>query len=202
VGTARGIILHHLETVMHQQQPLTLDSLQPLEVLQTTMQPAANVTPMPMQLYNEAMQERQGPLEDEQGCRPVADGMRPEPGAAMATVGCGCTDGTARVRNMMSGLEGSGVCRGQLRVPAYSRPAAGGWLVGRTTEAIVITVGGVDTYYDYDERQWKHRRLGGGPIHPKPAGPIEDAQLIGARAGVIPVPEPDLARTRTPERTS
>ena len=75
-------------------------------------------------------------------------------------------------------------------------------MVGRTTEAIVITVGGVDTYYDYDEGQWKYRRLGGGPIHPKPAGPIQDAQLIEARAGVIPVPEPDLARTRTPERTS
>ena len=52
-----GIILHHLETVMHQEQPLTLDSLQPLEVLQTTMQPAANVTPVPMQLYSEAKQK-------------------------------------------------------------------------------------------------------------------------------------------------
>jgi hypothetical protein len=27
-----------------------------------------------------------------------------------------------------------------------------------------MTFGGVDTYYDYDERQWKLRRLGGGPV--------------------------------------
>ena len=27
-----------------------------------------------------------------------------------------------------------------------------------------MTVGGVDTYYDYDEKQWKSRKLGGGPI--------------------------------------
>ncbi|GAA0612726.1 hypothetical protein GCM10009534_54340 [Kribbella sandramycini] len=32
-----------------------------------------------------------------------------------------------------------------------------------------MTVGGVDTYYDYDEKQWKSRRLGGGPI---PRGPV------------------------------
>ena len=31
-----------------------------------------------------------------------------------------------------------------------------------------MTVGGVDTYYDYDERQWKSRRLGGGPIRRGP----------------------------------
>jgi exopolyphosphatase / guanosine-5'-triphosphate,3'-diphosphate pyrophosphatase len=40
-----GIILHHLETVMHQEQPLSLDSLQPVEVLETV---PANVTPMPI----------------------------------------------------------------------------------------------------------------------------------------------------------
>lgn len=39
-----------------------------------------------------------------------------------------------------------------------------------------MAVGGVDTYYDYDEKQWKSRRLGGGPIRrepvcPKPATP-------------------------------
>jgi len=28
-----------------------------------------------------------------------------------------------------------------------------------------MAIGGVDTYYDYDERQWKYRRLGGGPVH-------------------------------------
>jgi exopolyphosphatase / guanosine-5'-triphosphate,3'-diphosphate pyrophosphatase len=43
-----GIILHHLETVMHQEQPLTLDSLQPVEVLETTLAPPANVTRMPI----------------------------------------------------------------------------------------------------------------------------------------------------------
>ena len=31
-----------------------------------------------------------------------------------------------------------------------------------------MTVGGVDTYYDYDEKQWKSRRLGGGPIRRGP----------------------------------
>jgi hypothetical protein len=43
-------------------------------------------------------------------------------------------------------------------------------------EAIVVTVGGVDTYYDYDERCWKYRRLGGGPVHAKPAHdkPVND----------------------------
>jgi hypothetical protein len=32
-----------------------------------------------------------------------------------------------------------------------------------------MTVGGVDTYFDYDERKWKSRRLGGPPI---PTGPV------------------------------
>ncbi|WP_344232809.1 hypothetical protein [Kribbella hippodromi] len=34
-----------------------------------------------------------------------------------------------------------------------------------------MTVGGVDTYYDYDEHQWKFRRLGGGPVRRTPACP-------------------------------
>jgi len=34
-----------------------------------------------------------------------------------------------------------------------------------------MTVGGVDTYYDYDEKQWKSRRLGGGPIRRTPVCP-------------------------------
>jgi hypothetical protein len=34
-----------------------------------------------------------------------------------------------------------------------------------------MTVGGVDTYYDYEEKQWKSRRLGGGPIHRGPVCP-------------------------------
>ncbi len=31
-----------------------------------------------------------------------------------------------------------------------------------------MTVGGVDTYYDYKEQRWMHRRLGGGPVRPEP----------------------------------
>lgn len=34
-----------------------------------------------------------------------------------------------------------------------------------------MTVGGVDTYYDYDEHQWKFRRLGGGPVRRQPVCP-------------------------------
>jgi hypothetical protein len=34
-----------------------------------------------------------------------------------------------------------------------------------------MAVGGVDTYYDYDEKQWKSRRLGGGPIRREPVCP-------------------------------
>ncbi|MEV0794801.1 hypothetical protein [Kribbella sp. NPDC050459] len=35
-----------------------------------------------------------------------------------------------------------------------------------------MTVGGVDTYYDYDEHQWKFRRLGGGPVRRHPVCPV------------------------------
>jgi hypothetical protein len=35
-----------------------------------------------------------------------------------------------------------------------------------------MSVGGVDTYYDYDEKQWKSRRLGGGPIRRGPVCPL------------------------------
>ncbi len=34
-----------------------------------------------------------------------------------------------------------------------------------------MAVGGVDTYYDYEEKQWKSRRLGGGPIRRGPVCP-------------------------------
>jgi hypothetical protein len=34
-----------------------------------------------------------------------------------------------------------------------------------------MTVGGVDTYYDYEDKQWKSRRLGGGPIRRGPVCP-------------------------------
>jgi hypothetical protein len=36
-----------------------------------------------------------------------------------------------------------------------------------------MTFGGVDTYYDYDERQWKLRRLGGGPVRRERVCPAE-----------------------------
>jgi beta-xylosidase len=35
-----------------------------------------------------------------------------------------------------------------------------------------MTFGGVDTYYDYNERQWRSRRLGGGPVRTGPACPL------------------------------
>jgi hypothetical protein len=50
-----------------------------------------------------------------------------------------------------------------------------------------MTVGGVDTYYDYDERQWKFRRLGGGPIHATDVCP-----------GPQQTPETDLTNTASP----
>lgn len=40
-----------------------------------------------------------------------------------------------------------------------------------------MTVGGVDTYYDYDEKQWKSRKLGGGPIR---RGPVCPAPRTGS----------------------
>jgi hypothetical protein len=42
--------------------------------------------------------------------------------------------------------------------------------------ATVVTVGGIDTYYDYDEQLWKYRRLGGGPIHDEAADPVPAAR--------------------------
>ncbi|ADB29859.1 hypothetical protein Kfla_0739 [Kribbella flavida DSM 17836] len=38
-----------------------------------------------------------------------------------------------------------------------------------------MAVGGVDTYYDYEEKQWKSRRLGGGPIRRGPVCPAPRA---------------------------
>ena len=35
-----------------------------------------------------------------------------------------------------------------------------------------MTVGGIDTYYDYDQRQWMFRRLGGGPVRQVPVCPV------------------------------
>ncbi|TCC45004.1 hypothetical protein E0H75_31270 [Kribbella capetownensis] len=51
----------------------------------------------------------------------------------------------------------------------------------------MMTVGGVDTYYDYDEKQWKSRRLGGGPIRrgpvcPAPKSPEQHEQSGGQKS--------------------
>jgi hypothetical protein len=51
-----------------------------------------------------------------------------------------------------------------------------------------MTVGGVDTYYDYDEHQWKFRRLGGGPVHQVPVCPAVP-QTVETEA-----PQPEEAR--------
>ena len=51
-----------------------------------------------------------------------------------------------------------------------------------------MTVGGVDTYYDYDERQWKYRRLGGGPVRRKSPCPLAK-----------PLSEPEADRQTQPE---
>jgi hypothetical protein len=52
----------------------------------------------------------------------------------------------------------------------------------------VVTVGGVDTYYDYDEQCWKYRRLGGGPVHDRaacPAPPRPRDQRRAQTTGVV-----------------
>ena len=41
----------------------------------------------------------------------------------------------------------------------------------------MVTFGGVDTYYDYDEQCWKYRRLGGGRVHDQSARPLPDDHL-------------------------
>ena len=46
-----------------------------------------------------------------------------------------------------------------------------------------MTVGGVDTYYDYEKRRWMHRRLGGGPVRPEPEPPEADEAIDTAEAG-------------------
>jgi hypothetical protein len=58
-----------------------------------------------------------------------------------------------------------------------------------------MTVGGVDTYYDYDEGEWKYRRLGGGPVHPKRVrtdSAVSAASAAGAvrKQGAVPRPHP------------
>lgn len=41
----------------------------------------------------------------------------------------------------------------------------------------MVTVGGVDTYYDYDEQCWKYRRLGGGPVHDRAVCPAPKSSM-------------------------
>jgi hypothetical protein len=52
-----------------------------------------------------------------------------------------------------------------------------------------MSVGGVDTYYDYDEKQWKSRRLGGGPIRRGPVcpQPVDDERPVREHAEPKPV---------------
>ncbi|TDD22176.1 hypothetical protein E1218_19675 [Kribbella turkmenica] len=57
-----------------------------------------------------------------------------------------------------------------------------------------MTIGGVDTYYDYDEKQWKSRRLGGGPIRQGPVCPTPSEQ-----PGAEPVAR---VRTSRPKKTA
>jgi hypothetical protein len=45
----------------------------------------------------------------------------------------------------------------------------------------MMTVGGVDTYYDYDEQQWKSRKLGGGPVRRDPVCPTPEDEPEPAR---------------------
>jgi hypothetical protein len=58
-----------------------------------------------------------------------------------------------------------------------------------------MTVGGVDTYYDYDEKQWKSRRLGGGPIDRGPVCPVpKRATGTKKTRRRNPAPQPDAKR--------
>ena len=68
------------------------------------------------------------------------------------------------------------------------------------TEAIMSTVGGVDTYYDYDEQRWKYRRLGGGPVRLKSryAKPTEAIVETGAK-GKRPDCDAPPARESAPQ---
>ncbi|MET9315124.1 hypothetical protein ABZX12_25195 [Kribbella sp. NPDC003505] len=53
-----------------------------------------------------------------------------------------------------------------------------------------MTVGGVDTYYDYDERQWKFRRLGGGPVRESARRPATQRAAVVAQEPVAPADAP------------
>jgi hypothetical protein len=47
----------------------------------------------------------------------------------------------------------------------------------------MVTFGGVDTYYDYDEQCWKYRRLGGGPVHDESECPLPADHPPNPKAG-------------------
>jgi hypothetical protein len=61
-----------------------------------------------------------------------------------------------------------------------------------------MTVGGVDTYYDYDEGEWKYRRLGGGPVRPKRVRP-DSAVNAGAVRKQAAVPSRSHPKNATAE---
>lgn len=62
-----------------------------------------------------------------------------------------------------------------------------------------MTVGGVDTYYDYDERQWKSRRLGGGPIRRGPICPSpRSADHYPAERGPLSRKHPEARDSQDP----
>lgn len=59
-----------------------------------------------------------------------------------------------------------------------------------------MAINEVDRYYDYDERQWKSRRLGGGPIRRGPVCPT--VRSAATRPADTPVPAAEQRRvTRT-----
>ncbi|MFI7062492.1 hypothetical protein ACIBL3_16020 [Kribbella sp. NPDC050124] len=60
----------------------------------------------------------------------------------------------------------------------------------------MITVGGVDTYYDYNEQCWKYRRLGGGPIRPSATPGGSKQRPEGGRGASQQERAPDKARDR------
>jgi len=59
----------------------------------------------------------------------------------------------------------------------------------------MMTVGGVDTYYDYDERKWKSRRLGGRPVRTGPVCPVppEKPADSASEANAVPAERSDTA---------
>lgn len=53
----------------------------------------------------------------------------------------------------------------------------------------MVTFGGVDTYYDYDEQCWKYRRLGGGPVHAESDCPLPADHPPNPKADQPPKPK-------------